>query len=158
MAAPMALSALAAVAQDTIAGYAQEAAHKAILQVDLERTRMALERARMQGEDDRQNYIKRINALQSRLDYQMIRMRDLHETIEDYEGMERDNTEYIRHLEEQEASLGKDIEKMISVFDEQGTDSLDVLGRVLEHTTPNDTETNDRRKFIKRWLSDTISS
>ena len=104
------------------------------------------------------NNAKRNDALNARLEYQTKRIRDLYETIEDYEGMERDNTEYIRHLEEQEASLGKDIEKMISVFDEQGTDSLDVLGRVLEHTTPNDTETNDRRKFIKRWLSDTISS
>ena len=78
MAAPAVLSALAAVAQGTIPGYAHEAAHKAILQVDLEHTRMALERARTQGEDDRQKYTKRINALQRRLDYQMIHMRDLH--------------------------------------------------------------------------------
>ncbi len=148
-----ALSAIAAVAQGTIAGYAQEAAHKAILQADVERTRLAMERARMQAEDNRQRYVKGNNALQSRLDYQMICIRDLHETIEDYEGMERDNTEYIRHLEEQEASLGKDIEKLTSVLDEQGRDSLDVLGRVLEHSTPNDTEVNDRKKFLTRWFS-----
>ena len=147
-----ALSAIAAVAQGTIAGYAQEAAQKAILQADLERTHLALERARMQAEDNRQKYVKGNNALQSRLDYQMIRIRDLYETIEDYEGMERDNTEYIRHLEEQEASLGKDIEKLTSVLDEQGTDSLDVLGRVLEHTIPGDTETNDRKQFLTLWF------
>ena len=152
MAAPAALSALAAVAQGAIPAHAQEATQKFILQGDLERTHLALERARVQGEDDRQKYVKGTDAVNARLDYQMICIGDLYETTEDYEGIERDNGEYIRHVEEHEANLVKDIEKMTSVLDEQGTDSLDVLGRVLEHTTPKDTEMNDRKKFLMRWF------
>ena len=116
MAAPMALSALAAVAQGTIAGYAQEAAQKAILQADLERIHMSLERACMQGEDNRQKYVnstKRTDALQSRLDYQTICIRDLYETIEDLEGVERDNGQYIDHLRDKKRKLKQKYRKLV---------------------------------------------
>ncbi len=102
------LSALAAVAQGTIAGYAQEAAQKAILQADVERTRLALERARMQGEDNRQKYVnstKRTDALNARLEYQTFLIRDLYETIGDLEGVERDNGQYIDHLRDKKRKL-----------------------------------------------------
>ncbi len=153
MAAPMMLSAIAAVAQDCIPAHAQEAAQKAVLQADVERTRLALERARMQGEDDRQKFVKRINALNTEIYNRTIHIANLDETIGNYEEADDMNCEYIQHLQEQRAILVKDIEKMMSVLDEQGTDSLDALGRVLEHTTPNGTETNDRKKFLARWFS-----
>ena len=102
------ISALAVVAQDCIPAHAQEAAQKAILQADFDRTRLALERARMQAEDNRQKYINNVkgtDTLNARLDYQMIRMRDFHETIEDLEGVERDNGQYIDHLRDKKRKL-----------------------------------------------------
>ena len=106
----------------------------------------------MQREDNHQKYIKNYQALDTlnaRVEYQTIRIRDLEETIGNYEEVDDMSCEYIQELEEQRATLAKDIEKLTSVLDEQGTDSLDALGCVLEHTTPNDTEMNERRKFMR---------
>jgi hypothetical protein len=132
------LSALATVAQGVIPVYANEAVQNAILQADVERTRLALERARMQGEDNHQKFTQR---------YPTILIDDLYERIEDLELSERDNLQYIDHLRDKKRKLKH---KYKNLCNETDKDYQCVC--FLEHTLTNDTEENDRKKFLTRWL------
>ena len=146
-----ALSALAAVAQGCIPAYAQETAQKAILQADLERTRLEYERSRMVSEDNRQKYINGTDALrtaQADAQYFRVRMFEYIEEVEDLEAVERDNEQYIEHLRDKKRNLKQKYENLCDETDKQYHSVC-----FLEHTTPNDTERNDRQKFMRLFKS-----
>ena len=132
-----ALSALAAVAQGTIPAHAQEAAQKAILQADVERTRLALERSRMQAEDVREKVMRDFAWFRSRIISRTDMIVALEDDIVDLE-QERDDISMLN------AELEDKFDTILQHSPELIPD--------LVHTTPNDTETNDRNKFLTRWF------
>ena len=146
-----ALSALAAVAQGSIPAHAQEAAQKAILQADLERTRLDYERSRMIAEDNRQKWnkghgecmaIMRYHVHQARLDED-----DAEQRVADLQEAERDNLQYIDHLRNKKRKLKLKYKNLCNETDKEHHDVC-----FLEHTVTNDTEEKDRKKFLRRWL------
>ena len=139
-----ALSALAAVAQGCIPAHAQEAAQKAILKADLDRTRLALERARIQAE----RFRARAEAHFWESVEEETRLSAAEERIEDLEGIERDNEQYIEHLQDKKRKLKLKYTNLCNETDMQYHSVC-----FLEHTTPNDTERNDRRKFMRLFNS-----
>ena len=149
-----ALSALAIVAQRAIPPAGQEAAQKAILQADLERTRLDYERSRMVAEDNRQKYIndahstrRSIIALCDNAQNYIILLDEAGERIEDLEGVERDNGQYIDHLRDKKRKLKQKYKNLCNETDKQYHDVC-----FLEQTVPNDTEENNRNKILMRWF------
>ena len=130
-----ALSALAAVAESVIPVYAQEAAQKAILRADVERTRLALERSRMQAEDTREKVMRDFAWLRSRIISRTDMIVALEDDIVDLE-QERDDI----------CMLNAELEDK---FDTILQHSPELIPDLVD-TTPNDTETNDRNKFLTR--------
>ena len=132
-----ALSALAAVAESVIPVYAQEAAQKAILQADVERTRLALERSRMQAEDAREKVMRDFAWFRSRI----ISRTDMIVALEnDIVGLEQERDDI--------SMLNAELEDKFDTILQHSPELIPDL----VHTTPNDTETNDRNKFLTRWL------
>ena len=138
-----ALSALAIVAQRSVLPAGQEAIQKAILEADLERTRLDYERSRMLAEDNR---IKVRNEL-------------LNTTQALVAANERVNT-----LREERSVLTEDLldevtknvalkEEILNLEDEFVEMDNEIHERYLIHTNPSDTEVNDRRKFIRLFFS-----
>ena len=136
MAAPAALSAIAAVAEGCIAGYAQEAAQKAILQADVERTRLALERSQMQAEDDRGKVMRDFADLRSRI----ISRTEMIVALEnDIVGLEQERDDI--------SMLNAELEDKFDTILQHSPELIPDL----VHTTPNDTEVNDRKKFLRSF-------
>ncbi len=132
-----ALSALAAVAESVIPVYAQEAAQKAILQADVERTRLALERSRMQAEDTREKVMRDFAWFRSRI----ISRTDMIVALEnDIAGLEQERDDI--------SMLNAELEDKFDTILQHSPELIPDL----VHTTPNDTETNDRNKFLTRWF------
>ena len=129
-----ALSALAAVAQGTIAGYAQEAAQKAILQADVERTRLALERSRMQAEDAREKVMRDFAWFRGRIISRTDMIVALEDDIVDLE-QERDDI----------SMLNAELEDKFDAIMQHSPELIPDL----VHTTPNDTEYEARQKFMR---------
>ena len=129
-----ALSALAAVAESVIPVYAQEAAQKAILQADVERTRLALERSRMQAEDAREKVMRDFAWFRGRISSRTDMIVALEDDMVDLE-QERDDISMLS------AELEDNFDAIMQHSPELIPD--------LVHTTPNDTEYAARQKFMR---------
>ncbi len=146
-----ALSVLAIVTQRYVLPAGQEAIQKAILKAELERTRLDYERSRMLAEDNRQKYINNahstrhsIDVLRANVQYLSVRVTEYIEEVEELEGADRDNEQYIEHLRDKKRKLKRKYENLCNETDKQYHDVC-----FLEHTGTNDTELNDRKKFMR---------
>ena len=133
-----ALSALAMVAQDCIPAHAQEAAQKAILQADLERTRLDYERSRMLAED---NHMKCRNETLGAIRTLGVHQRALQAARDEAEENDIEIEEMTSNID--------NLEDIIESLHQQMGETPFEQRCFLEHTQPSDTEANDRKKFTR---------
>ena len=135
-----ALSALAIVAQKAIPPCGREAAQKAILQAELERTRLDLQRTLLYYRDAH----RCVHLLSDEVT-------DLKDDIENLEGLSDDLDIENRQLKDLTAFQKYQIKGRDHQIESLRQELLQERP-LLEHNVPSDTEVNDRRKFLKLFM------
>ena len=132
-----ALSALAIVAQRTIPPAGQEAIQKAILKAESERTLLDYERSRMVAEDNR---VKCENHMHMDLFNSLVnRLVEARNEIDDLKDEVADLTDNVIIAEDTALQYKMTCDELRDVH--------------IKHTQPSDTELNDRKRFMRLYLS-----
>ena len=132
-----ALSALAVVAQRAIPPAGQEAVQKAILQAELERTRLDYERSRMVAEDNRVKCEKHMHM--NLFNLLVNRLVEARNEIDDLKDEVADLTDNVIIAEDTALQYKMTCDELRDVH--------------IKHTQPSDTELNDRKRFMRLYLS-----